>query len=78
MDWKHQDPNVYSTRPLDGKGHMSTVNKWQLFNLQKSLGNTNTTNQDPDTNLPIYQAKKFPINNTPLLIFCAVPYLKPK
>ena len=28
MDLKHQDPNVYTNRPLNGKGPVHMVNQW--------------------------------------------------
>ena len=56
---KHQDTNVYSIRPLNGKVPLCTVNWQQLFNLQKSQENTNTIDQDPDTTLSISLMKKF-------------------
>ena len=33
VESQHQDPNVYTIRPLNGKGPMRKVNWWQLFNL---------------------------------------------
>ena len=36
MESKHQDPNVYVMKPLNGKGPMRKVNWWQLFDLQKT------------------------------------------
>ena len=36
IESKHQDPNVYIIKPLNGKGPMYMVNWWQLFDLQKS------------------------------------------
>ena len=36
MESKHQDPNVYTIKPLSGKGPMHTVNQWQIFDLQNS------------------------------------------
>ena len=33
MESQHQDPNVYTIKPLNGKGHMCKVNWQQLFDL---------------------------------------------
>ena len=33
VESQHQDPNVYTIRPINGKGPMHKVNRWQLFNL---------------------------------------------
>ena len=33
VESKHQDPNVYVIKPLNGKGPMHKVNQWQLFDL---------------------------------------------
>ena len=57
MESKHWDPNVYTIKPLSGKGPMHTVNWQQLFDLQKSQGD-NLLNQAPNTNLAIILAKK--------------------
>ena len=62
MDSKHQDPNVYTIKPLNGKGPMHTVNWWQLFDLQNSQGD-NLWDQVPDTTLPTILAKKTPNKN---------------
>ena len=36
MESKHQDPNVYTIKALNGRGPMCMVNWLQLFHLQKS------------------------------------------
>ena len=33
VESQHQDPNVYTIKPLNGKGPMHKVNWWQLFDL---------------------------------------------
>ena len=33
MESQHQDPNVYTIKPLNGKGPMHEVNQQQLFDL---------------------------------------------
>ena len=38
MESQHQDPNVYTIKPLNGKGPIHKVNWWQLFDLQKTQG----------------------------------------
>ena len=52
IESKHWDPNVYKIKPPCGKGAMHMVNWWQLFDLQKSLGD-NLLHPAPDTYLPI-------------------------
>ena len=59
MESKHRDPNVYKIRPLCGKGPICTVNRQQLFDLQKSLGD-NLLHPAPDTHLPIMLMQKLP------------------
>ena len=49
MESKHQGPNVYTIKPLNGKGPMHMVNQQQLFDLQKSQGDSNLVHQAPDT-----------------------------
>ena len=58
MESQHQDPNVYTIRPLNGKGHMHKMNRQQLFNLQKSQGSDKPSNPAPDTILPTLLVKK--------------------
>ena len=36
MESQHQDPNVYTISPINGKGPMHKVNQWQLFDLEKT------------------------------------------
>ena len=38
VESQHQDPNVYTIKPLNGKGPMCKVNWQQLFNLWKTQG----------------------------------------
>ena len=57
MELKHWDPNVYKIKPLCGKGPMHTVNRRQLFDLQKSPGD-NLLHLAPDTHLPIMLTQK--------------------
>ena len=38
VESQQQDPNVYTIRPLNGKGPMCKVNRWQLYDLQKTQG----------------------------------------
>ena len=58
MESKHQDPNVYFIRPLNGKGPMHKVNQWQLFDLQKTQGSDMPSSPAPDTILPTLLVKK--------------------
>ena len=46
---KHQDPNVYTIKQLNGKGPMHKVNRWQLFDLQKTQGSDKPSNPAPNT-----------------------------
>ena len=59
VESKHWDPNVYTIKPLNGKGPMCMVNQQQLFSLQKLQGD-NLLDQAPDTTLPINLTKKGP------------------
>ena len=58
MESQHQDPNVYTIKPLNGKGPMHKVDRWQLFNLQKTQGSDKPSNQAPNTILPTLLVKK--------------------
>ena len=57
MESKHEDPNVYIIKPLNGKGPMCKVNWWQLFDLQKTHGSDMPSSPAPDTILPTLQLK---------------------
>ena len=65
MDLKVWDPNVYTIKPLNGKGPIYLVNQWQLFDLQKSQGD-NSLDRAPDTTLAITLAKKTPNKTSPI------------
>ena len=58
MESQHQDPNVYTIKPLNGKGPMCKVNWQQLFNLQKTQGSDKPSNPAPNTILPTLLVKK--------------------
>ena len=58
MESQHQDPNVYTIKPLNGKGSMCKVNLQQLFDLQKTQGSDMPSNPAPDTILPTLLVKK--------------------
>ena len=58
MESQHQDPNVYTIKPLNGKGPMHKVNLWQLFDLQKTQGSDKPSNPAPNTILPTLLVKK--------------------
>ena len=58
MESQHQDPNVYTINPLNGKGLMHKVNWGQLFDLQKTQGSDMPSNPAPDTILPTLLVKK--------------------
>ena len=47
VESQHQDPNVYTIKPLNGKGPMCKVNRWQLFDLQKTQGSDKPSNPVP-------------------------------
>ena len=42
---KHQDKNVYSIHPIDGKGSMCMINQRQLFDMKNFQGDTNSMEQ---------------------------------
>ena len=65
MELMHWDMNIYSIKPLNGKGLMHTINQQQLFNLQKSQGDINLLDEAPDTSLPINLTRKTPERNFP-------------
>ena len=58
MESQHQDLNVYTIKPLNGKGPMHKVNRWQLFNLQKTQGSDKPSNPALNTILPTLLVKK--------------------
>ena len=58
MESQHQDPNVYTIKPLNGKGPMCKVNWQQLFNLQKTQGSDKPSDPAPNTILPTLLVKK--------------------
>ena len=58
MESQHQDLNVYTIRPLNGKGPIYKVNWQQLFDLQKTQGSDKPSNPAPDTILPTLLVKK--------------------
>ena len=58
MESQHQDPNVYTIKPLNAKGPMCKVNWQQLFDLQKTQGSDTPSNPAPDTILPTLLVKK--------------------
>ena len=65
VELKHQDPNVYTIKPLNGKAPMHMVNWSKLFDLHKSQGNDIPSDPAPDTKLPIILIKKPTKNLTP-------------
>ena len=65
MELKHEGPNVYTIKPLNGKCPMCMVNWWQLLDLHKSQGNDMPSNPAPDTKLPITLTKKTTMIATP-------------
>ena len=58
IELKHQDPNVYIIKPLNGKGPLHMVNQWQFFHLQKTQGSDMPSSPAPDTILPTFLVKK--------------------
>ena len=58
VESQHQDPNVYTIKPLNGKGPMHMVNLWHLFDLQKTQGSDKPSNPVPNTILPTLLVKK--------------------
>ena len=64
IESKHQDPTVYNTKPLCGKGPMCMDNWQPLYDLQKLPGD-NLLYPAPETYLPIMLAKKLQNTKTP-------------
>ena len=58
MESQHQHPNVYTIKPLNGKGPMHTVNQQQLFDLQKTQGSDKPSDPAPNIILPTLLVKK--------------------
>ena len=58
MESQHQDQNVYTIKPLNGKGPMHKVNWQQLYNLQKTQGSDKSSDPAPNTILPTLLVKK--------------------
>ena len=58
MESQHQDPNVYTIKPLNCKGPMHKVNQQQLFDLQKTQGSDKPSDLAPNTFLPTLLVKK--------------------
>ena len=58
VESQHQDLNVYTIKPLNGKGPMRKVNRQQLYDLQKTQGSDKPSNPAPDTILPTLLVKK--------------------
>ena len=58
VESQHQDPNVYTIKPLNGKGPMCKVNRQQLFNLRKTQGSDKPSDPAPGTILPTLLVKK--------------------
>ena len=58
MESQHQDPNVYTIKPLNGKGPMCKVNWQQLFDLRKTQGSDKPSDPAPNTILPTLLEKK--------------------
>ena len=58
MESQHQDPNVCTIKPLNGKGPMHKVNWQELFDLQKTQGSDKPSDPAPNTILPTLLVKK--------------------
>ena len=58
MESQHQDLNVYTIKPLNGKGPMCKVNWQQLYDLQKTQGSDKPSDPAPNTILPTLLVKK--------------------
>ena len=58
MESQHQDLNVYTIKPLNGKGPMCKVKWQQLFDLQKTQGSDKPSDPAPNTILPTLLVKK--------------------
>ena len=66
MEAQHQDPNVYTIKPVSGKGVVQKVNWHQLFNLKRALRDADPTVGVPNIKLPKYQPKKKLIQTPPI------------
>ena len=58
VESQHQDLNVYTIKPLSGKGPMCKVNRWQLYDLQKTQGSDKPSDPATSTILPTLLVKK--------------------
>ena len=58
VESQHQEPNVYTIKPLNGKGPMCKVNWQQLYDLQKTQGSDKPSDLAPNTILPTLLVKK--------------------
>ena len=58
MESQHQDLNVYTIKPLNGKGPMCKVNQQQLFDLWKTQGSDKPSDPASNTILPTLLVKK--------------------
>ena len=50
---KHSDPNAFFVKPLDGKGLVKQVNRWQMFDLgimerERREGESDQIEEDPE------------------------------
>ena len=60
---KHQNPNAYYIKPLDGKGPVKQVNRQQMFDLgvmecERGEGNPEQINDDPEVpKAPVYHSR---------------------
>ena len=58
VESQHQDPNVYTIKPPNGKGPMQKVNWQKLYDLQKTQGSDKPSDPAPNTILPTLLVKK--------------------
>ena len=58
VESQHQDPNIYTIKPLNGKGPMCKVNWQLLYDLQKTQGSDKPSDPAPNTILPTLLMKK--------------------
>ena len=60
---KHSDPNAFFVRPLDRKGPVKQVNRWQMFDLgimewEKREGESDQIKEDPEVpKAPVYHPR---------------------
>ena len=52
VESQHQDPNVYTIKPVSGKGVVQKVNWHQLCDMKRSLGDPDPTDSIQNISVP--------------------------